>query len=87
MALEGLETVLEMLRERSRYKLLVHPDEADEARLAVIKSHLVPQVQVVAIIPTMVRRGDAWFISTDEAWQFHSVVDATSATTETPIGA
>jgi hypothetical protein len=47
MALAELTKALEELRERSRFRLVVHPDDADAARLEVISAHLVPQVQVM----------------------------------------
>jgi hypothetical protein len=67
MALEGLGTVLEALREQSRWSLVVHPDDADEARLAVIKAHLVPQVRVVE--HRYMRQGDACLINPLATWQ------------------
>jgi hypothetical protein len=47
MDVAELARALEELRERSRFRLVVHPDDADAARLAVIRMHLVPQVQVM----------------------------------------
>jgi hypothetical protein len=47
MDLAELEVTFERLRERSRWRAMVHPDDAEAVRLAVIRAHLVPQVQVL----------------------------------------
>lgn len=47
MDVQMLAAELERLRERSRWRLVVHPDDVEAATLAVIRAHLVPQVQVM----------------------------------------
>jgi hypothetical protein len=51
-----LNRALEDLRERSRFRLVVHPDDAEAVRLAVIAAQVVGLVQVVEDLG--VPRGD-----------------------------
>ena len=83
MALPGMTAVLEELRERSRWRLVVHPDDVEEARVAVITAHMVPQVQVVA--NRRVGPGDAYLLSPEVTYQFHGFNDNDSMTSK--IGA
>jgi hypothetical protein len=46
MDLDELDAAFEVLRERTRWRAIVHPDDAEAVRLAVIRAHLVPQVRV-----------------------------------------
>ena len=85
MALEGLEPVLTMLYERSRFTLTVHPDDAAEARRQVRHSYMLGLVRVVE--NKYMPRGDFLLMAADQIWSFRSLPDATTTATETPIGA
>jgi hypothetical protein len=61
MDLADLTRMLEALREESRWRLLVRPEDADAARLAVIRAHLVPQVQVME--HQLVPAGQAYLVN------------------------
>lgn len=47
MDLDELAVAFEQLRERSRWRAMVHPHDADKVRQLIIAAHLVGQVQVV----------------------------------------